>query len=97
MQISNIIVLSYASNNCYTTVVDEIPREIEVDCEAGTWNFVKGHHLHRETAYEIGNARHCSRDSREGVIGVYDRMKTAHLGKMLSDAKGATDSGEGVR
>lgn len=92
MKLEDLVVLQYASNTCYTTVVrvGEIKEEsFSVDLEKSTWSF-------REYKdRKIGDSRYCPTDRQGGVIGVYDRTNDDHLRLMLHAAQEAVDLHQG--
>lgn len=95
---SNLVVLIYADNNCYTSVVlPDDPRvessRARIDEQNGVWSAPHNSDpaKSRQTQ-EIGEMRYFERGSRHGVIGVYDRTDIQHLNAMVSAAQQATDS-----
>lgn len=88
MNIENLIVLQYANNECYTTVVSvkkatSKHKSFSVDTTKNKWSY-------EGKEYKIGNSRYI--EQHYGVIGVYDRMSIKHLDSMVHDAKEATSS-----
>lgn len=90
---ANLVVLQYASNQCYVQVADllEAKVNVSVDEEAGTWSrgWFDRHSLSTRQ-YEIGHARFLTWDNKGGVVGVYDKTNTQHLNNMVHDACNAT-------
>lgn len=88
--LENLVVLQYASNNCYVDVKDfmQMSKEgslkgscMSVDLKKGTWSYRE----YRDK--KIGEGRTCfTHVHRSGVIGVYDRTNTTHLNSMVHDA-----------
>lgn len=80
----NLVLLQYASNTCFTSVVDQFPADVELDLAAGVWRY-------QGAAYPIGTKmRYCDWGCRYGPIGVYDRTQTSHLDFMVHHAAEAT-------
>ncbi len=89
-RLENLVVLQYASNNCYVNVADfmQMSKEgslggscMSVDLQKGTWSYRE----YRDK--KIGEARVCGgHGNRSGVIGVYDRTNTSHLDCMAHAA-----------
>jgi len=82
----DLIVLMYASNNCYFEVVpycDEI-KDLSVDFIKGTWSYREWKNNQigkaRDFFYKDGSGKF-----PEGIIGVYDRTKIKHLNSMIFD------------
>ena len=74
-KIGNLVVLSYASNNCYVTLFNvkqyrKLDPDFKIDIIAGTWS----NDIWSDV--KIGNRRssyypkHTSHECREGIIGV---------------------------
>ena len=90
MDKKNLVVLCYASNTCYTTVVplDENEQDVRVNIPKSCWSMVKTKRL-----YRIGEEmRHCDNGCRGGVIGIYDRTNINHLDYMVHHSGEATES-----
>ena len=92
IKLENLVVLQYASNNCYVRVVDLTQASIgsssvSVDLQKSVWNY-------REWKDKrIGEARFLhSHENRFGVIGVYDKTNTTHLSSMVDSAIDAVRS-----
>ena len=85
-KLENLVVLQYSPNNCYVQVRSleesqtEHGDELKIDLSKGTWSY-------REWAdKKIGVGRVSQGyECRYGIIGVYDRKITPHLGKMVDD------------
>jgi hypothetical protein len=83
----DLVVLQYASNNCYVSVteIDGNNQELDslvLDLEKGLWSYRN----YRDK--QIGDSRLCS-EQRFGVIGVYDRTNITHLNSMVNAVKDA--------
>ena len=87
----NLIILKYATNECYTQVVDlrtSSDKNFKLDLENRVWSFKE------EENIPIGNSsnppgRGCG---RYGIIGVYDKTKIEHLNSMVHNAREFTES-----
>ncbi len=85
----NLAVLQYASNTCYTQVVEfkDVKEAVTVDLEKKVWTYLDFKNV------KIGKARSQylnGHEFRDGIIGVYDRRNTEHLDQMVHDAAEAT-------
>ena len=93
---SNLIVLEYRQNTCYTTVIPlekavekYKEQKLSVNKENSTWNF-------KNRERKIGQSRSCERGSRWGIIGVYDSSNIDQLNSMVSHSQEATSSSHGM-
>jgi len=89
----DLVVLMYASNSCYTTLVGaDDPKvseaKVTIDAKAGTWTG-QDPSYYAVVTRPIGTSRYCDHRSRWGVIGVYDRTNLTHLNQMISTAREA--------
>ena len=82
----DLIVLMYASNNCYFEIVpyhDGI-KNLSVDFIKGTWSYREWENNQigkaRDFFYKNGIGRF-----NEGIIGVYNKTKIEHLNSMVFD------------
>lgn len=95
---SDLVVLMYSENNCYTVVVlADDPRVgksgTTIDESNGTWTVPHpGDPALAPQTKKIGESRYFEHGSRWGVIGVYDRTKLEHLNSMVHNSQEATDS-----
>jgi hypothetical protein len=96
MRIEDLVVLQYASNNCYAQVIDlkDLKNKPEdrfrVDVEKGLWNYRCWENVEigqRRSPYDQNRNK-----SKSGIIGVYDRTNVSHLDNMVHDVKSALDS-----
>jgi len=87
-RLENLVVLQYASNNCYLQVRDLLKMSgessiggscLSVDVKNGTWSYREWRDR------QIGSSRGCSRND-SGVIGVYDRTDINQLSSMVHTA-----------
>jgi hypothetical protein len=88
----DLVVLRFASNECYTNIVDLAktdPKEVSVDEKKGTWKY-------EEQIREIGQSRYIDPHCKYGVIGVYDRSLTEQLNSMVSASQNATEDHSGA-
>jgi hypothetical protein len=86
MRRENLIILKYADNNAYTTVVKLVgykDKYFSIDITHGNW-------VYDGKTYNIGEPRYCEWGCHWGVIGVYDRTNITHLNRMISLSKEAT-------
>jgi hypothetical protein len=94
MRKEDLVVLCYATNECYTNVVplNEDEQKIKVDTEKGLWSLLEGRRdCYGKAYFKIGyDMKHCNWDSREGIIGVYDKTDIEHLGHMVYHSREAT-------
>lgn len=94
---SDLVVLMYSENNCYTIVVLTDDPRVEksratIDEKSDTWTAPHpGDPALAPQTQKIGEDRYFDRGSRWGVIGVYDRTKLEHLNSMIRDSQEATD------
>ena len=84
MKIEDLVVLRYAQNECYTSVVaaaDVEDDKFNIDLEKQVWSYREWENR------KIGQGRptHDVTD-HYGIIGVYDRTNTNHLDSMVHDA-----------
>jgi len=92
MKLENIVVLQYADNECYTTVVVPIDaikkhgKNFSIDLTNNTW-------IYNNKRHKIGESCYIDNHSHYGVIGVYDQTLIKHLNRMVMDSKSATESG----
>jgi len=90
----NLVVLMYATNNCYPKVVNledaEKENSFNVNCSEGKWSYRCWKDV------KIGQSRNpydnFSYKPKDGIIGVYDRLNTNHLNSLAHDAKEFTSS-----
>ncbi len=88
VELKDLVVLSFAENNCYTkveranAVCDE---RLRIDVSRGVWTYSPWKDV------RIGHSRFIDRCSREGVIGVYDASDVKQLGSMVHDAMETVD------
>ena len=94
-KLEHLVVLKYASNTCYTEVVDVSGFEDEwfhLDVNEGLWGYKFGGFFHQESQErKIGESRYIGR-AKYGIIGVYDRTNTEHLSSMVHSANEAVES-----
>ena len=89
MELSDLVVLIYASNTCYATVVkvDDVPKSEDdgfgLDLKNEIWSY-------RGQILKIGEDTYHRPDCRGGVIGVYDRTNIEHLSSMVHHSINAT-------
>lgn len=62
MERMDLVVLMYASNNCYTTVKALDDTKVRVDLEKENW-------FHKKRSYDIGRGRYVRNPCGEGIIG----------------------------
>jgi hypothetical protein len=79
-----IVYLIFAPNAAYNQVVEEKPKNVQVDEKKGTWTW-KGGAFDAPQKRKIGEPRYLG-DRRFGVIGVYDADNLQHLGSMVHAA-----------
>lgn len=90
MDEKDLIYLVFAESNCYESVVQEKPSDIEINIKEGKWThkygsscIIPGHPV----TLDIGEMRHIHCNGREcGIIGVYDRTNLKHLDAMVNHA-----------
>jgi hypothetical protein len=93
---TNLVVLMYSENNCYTTVVvPDDPRVTKagviIDEAHGTWKFTGTAAWDiQNPVRQIGKGYVRQQGSRWGVIGVFDRTSLDQLDSMNSYSKEAT-------
>lgn len=88
IELKDLVVLSFAENNCYTKVerADAICDErLRIDVSRGVWTYSPWRDV------RIGHSRFIDNCSRYGVIGVYDSRKIVHLDHMVHDAMETVD------
>ena len=93
IKMGNLVILCYASNNCYTTLMSlkeygEKDPAFCVNSDEGTWSNRTWNNVKiggRRNHYYPASTDEC----REGIIGVYDRMDFKQLSSMVSDANEA--------
>lgn len=78
----NLVFLRFTSNVCYVEVVEEKPKDVTLNLEAGMWSWHGGE-------YKIGDNRPRAW-GQEQTIGVYDRTKLSHLNAMVQAASEVT-------
>jgi len=92
-RLENLVVLKYASNTCYTQVVDALgfkDERFRIDIDNGVWKYETALPYSPENKVRpIGTSRYIG-NSHEGVIGVYDRTNTKHLDSMIHAVREAT-------
>jgi len=103
----NLVALIFASNTCYTNVVElsEVSGKRVHDPEDGWWNWAKvelnlakGTWKHGRKHGSIGGScRYDDGGSKNGygLIGIYDRTNLKHLDSMCHAAKDATTGDRG--
>lgn len=103
----NLVALIFASNECYTNVVElsEVSGRKVHDPEDGWWKWakieldlVKGTWKHgRKHGYIGGACKYDDGGSKNGygLIGIYDRTNNDHLDSMVCNGKEATTSDYG--
>ena len=83
MELSDLIVLRFASNNCYVSVckIDELnDPNLEVNLDKETWTY-------SGKTFKIGSGRgYFETGQRSGVIGVYDQSNLKHLDSAVHSA-----------
>ncbi len=92
----NLIVLVYASNPCYTTVLElddpqVLKADVLIDEKKGTWARPFDHPYGNLKIHKIGEMHRCADSARGGAIGVYDRTNSGHLKAMVRAAQEATE------
>ena len=87
----NLVALIYSGNVCYTSVVSIDDLRVVDGCKIAPEEGVWKSNRYGARPMPIGEAWHCDRGSRGGVIGVYDRTNLSHLNSMISAAKKATE------
>ena len=88
VELRNLVVLSFASNTCYTEVkrADDLRDEnLQIDTAKGLWSYSPWKDV------RVGHARFVDNCSRYGVIGVYDSSDVMHLDTMVHDAMETVD------
>lgn len=95
IKMEDIVVLQYASNTCYTQIVElkDAEEKVDVNLERKVWTYtaLKDRDANFKNI-KIGKARSPylnGHEYRDGVIGVYDRRQTEHLDQMVHDANEA--------
>jgi hypothetical protein len=86
MELGDLVVLEYASNNCYVHVRDakQVAENegLVIDLEKRSWSY------RRWKGIKIGDSRSAFDGSgmknKYGIIGVYDRNNTQHLDMLAS-------------
>jgi hypothetical protein len=95
----NLLVLAYASNECYTALVrlselEEAAKrmnsvnsnDLTINLKDGIWSFGQWHD------FPIGQGRlRQPNHSRSGIIGVYDFSVYEHISRLVNDAQQAVE------
>lgn len=89
MEKKKLVVLKFADNECYTTVVSTAKAKKEdpsfkIDKKTGTWSSL------RKIPTKIGNMLRWERGAKRGVIGVYDANNMEDLKSMVAHVREAT-------
>lgn len=86
-----LVVLKYADNECYVQVVSV---EEAMDQYAGFFdiNLAKREWRYGKQKFKISHSRECSRGSRGGIIGVYNRESVNDLDAMAHAATAAVET-----
>lgn len=90
----NLVALEYASNTCYTTVID-IEEAIKKYPSLRIYENLEEWECKDRNRTRIGNHRfewYGCHVVEYGLIGIYDRTDTHHLNMMLHGAKEATET-----
>ena len=77
-----LVYLMFSSNTCYCNVVEATPEGVTVDLEKKTWRYK---YAELQQYEHIGRGRYV-RNSRHGVIGVYDLNNIGHVNLMVYNA-----------
>ncbi|TSC64222.1 MAG: hypothetical protein G01um101491_337 [Parcubacteria group bacterium Gr01-1014_91] len=81
-----IVCLVFATNSAYVNVVEVPPKGVEVFPDKGIWKWPGVYPPDgTRTTLKIGESRY-ARNSRSGIIGVYDVDNLKHLDSMVHDA-----------
>lgn len=90
----NLVVLMYASNCCYTSVMDEIVPGLIIDEIEKTWGYCHPKdQFPTVRMHKFGSCNYQMKNRSSGVIGVYDRMDIKQLNAMVFHAREMTDNG----
>jgi len=90
----NLVVLMYASNTCYTTILEPgdplvLKADVLIDEGKETWaRPISG--SENLKIIKIGDSHRCDYGAKWGAIGVYDRTNLNHLNSMVHAAREAT-------
>ena len=87
---SSLVYLIFASNTCYTKVVDVKPDDVTLDLTKGEYTLQFWQDCFERTqTFKIGSGRGHF-DGKHGTIGVFDRNKVGHLDSMVHLSREAT-------
>jgi len=92
MKKDDLVVLSYSRNPCYTQLTRYNKNDHgEVNLKKGTWEF-------RGLEIKLGESRSTNQrmTTEQGVIGIYDKTKIAHLENLVRAAITAVDYGNRI-
>lgn len=90
--LEDLIALMYGANCCYPAVVDTEIDGLTIHSETNEWSYACRGYKYR---HKIGTSNYSMRDVSFGVIGVYNRKNTGHLGAMIRDWQEIQDAKNG--
>ena len=88
VELGDLVVLSFASNTCYTEVKRAYAFEddnLQINIVKGLWSYSPWKNV------PVGKSRFVDNCSRYGIIGVYDSHDVRHLNTMVRDAMDTVD------